>query len=126
MPDYDLIVRNAKIVTAERQSEGDIAVKDGKVALELGCANTTTSCKASVALTTLIAGKTVSLGTKAITIKPGKNGAIKVSLSGAAKKALQAFAGKTITVKVAVKTTNPKTGKNVTVTKALKVKVPRS
>jgi dihydropyrimidinase len=32
MPDYDLIVRNAKIVTAERQSEGDIAVKDGKVA----------------------------------------------------------------------------------------------
>ena len=32
MADYDLIVRNAKIVTAERQSEGDIAVKDGKVA----------------------------------------------------------------------------------------------
>ena len=32
MADYDLIVRNAKIVTAERQSEGDIAVKDGRVA----------------------------------------------------------------------------------------------
>ena len=32
MADYDLIVRNAKIVTAERQSEGDIAVKDGKIA----------------------------------------------------------------------------------------------
>ena len=32
MADYDLIVRNVKIVTAERQSEGDIAVKDGKVA----------------------------------------------------------------------------------------------
>ena len=32
MADYDLIVRNARIVTAERQSEGDIAVKDGKVA----------------------------------------------------------------------------------------------
>jgi len=31
MPDYDLIVRNAKIVTAERQSEGDIAVKDGSL-----------------------------------------------------------------------------------------------
>ena len=29
MADYDLIVRNAKIVTADRQSEGDIAVKDG-------------------------------------------------------------------------------------------------
>src|SRR5918992_371659 len=32
MPDYALTVRNAKIVNAERQSEGDIAVKDGKVA----------------------------------------------------------------------------------------------
>jgi dihydropyrimidinase len=32
MADYDLIVRNARIVTAERQSEGDIAVKEGKVA----------------------------------------------------------------------------------------------
>src|SRR5882724_9138131 len=32
MPEYDLIVRNAKIVTAERQSEGDIAIKDGMVA----------------------------------------------------------------------------------------------
>src|SRR5277367_4237568 len=31
MADYDLIVRNAKIVTVERQSEGDIAVRDGKV-----------------------------------------------------------------------------------------------
>src|SRR5262249_31855049 len=29
---FDLIVRNARIVTAERQSEGDIAVKDGRVA----------------------------------------------------------------------------------------------
>ena len=29
MADYDLIVRNAKIVTEDRQSEGDIAVKDG-------------------------------------------------------------------------------------------------
>jgi hypothetical protein len=103
-----------------------VTVKDGKVSLELGCTNQTTSCKASVALTTLIAGKTVSLGSKAITIKPGRNGTIKVSLSGAAKKALQAFAGKTITVRVAVRTTNPKTGKKVTVTKALKVKVPRS
>src|SRR5262249_57590003 len=28
----DVNVRNAKIVTAERQSEGDIAVKDGRVA----------------------------------------------------------------------------------------------
>jgi hypothetical protein len=102
-----------------------VTVKDGKVALELGCANTTTSCKASVGLSTTIAGKTVSLGQKAITIAPGKNGAIKVALSSAAKKALKAFAGKTITVKVAVVTTNPKTGKTVTVTKALKVKVPR-
>jgi hypothetical protein len=102
-----------------------VTVKDGKVSLELGCANKTTSCKASVALTTLLGGKTVSLGTKAITIRPGKNGAITVSLSGNAKKALKAFAGKTITVKVAVKTTNPKTGKAVFVTKALKVKVPR-
>ena len=32
MADYDLIVRDARIVTAERQSEGDIAVKDGAVA----------------------------------------------------------------------------------------------
>src|SRR5260370_17258983 len=32
MADYDLMARNARIVTAERQSEGDIAVKDGKVA----------------------------------------------------------------------------------------------
>jgi VCBS repeat-containing protein len=102
-----------------------VTVKDGKVALELGCANTTTSCKASVALTTTIAGKTLSLGQKAITIKPGKNGAISVSLSSAAKLALKAFAGKTITVKVAVKTTNPKTGKTVIVSKAMKVKVPR-
>jgi hypothetical protein len=102
-----------------------VTVKDGKVALELGCANTTTSCKASVGLSTTIAGKTVSLGQKTITIEPGKNGAIKVALSGAAKKALKAFVGKTITVKVAVVTTNPKTGKTVTVIKALKVKVPR-
>ena len=32
MADYDLIVRNAKIVTEDRQTEGDIGVKDGKVA----------------------------------------------------------------------------------------------
>src|SRR6478735_8204721 len=32
MADYDLIVRNAKIVTEDRQAEGDIGVKDGKVA----------------------------------------------------------------------------------------------
>ena len=31
MADYDLIVRNARIVTAERQTEGDIAVRDGHV-----------------------------------------------------------------------------------------------
>jgi hypothetical protein len=102
-----------------------VTVKDGKVSLELGCANQTTSCKASVALTTKLAGKTVSLGTQAITIKSGKNGAIKISLSGAARKALKASAGKTITVTVAIKTTNPKTGKTVSTTKALKVKVPR-
>ena len=35
MAEYDLIVRNAKIVTAERQTEGDIAVKDGQV-VEIG------------------------------------------------------------------------------------------
>ena len=35
MVDYDLIVRNAKIVTAERQAEGDIAVKDGRI-VEIG------------------------------------------------------------------------------------------
>ena len=32
MADYDLIVRNARIVTEDRQTEGDIGVKDGKVA----------------------------------------------------------------------------------------------
>ena len=35
MADFDLIVRNAKIVTAERQTEGDIAVKGGQV-VEIG------------------------------------------------------------------------------------------
>jgi dihydropyrimidinase len=35
MADYDLIVRNARIVTAERQTEGDIAVRDGQV-VEIG------------------------------------------------------------------------------------------
>ena len=35
MADYDLIIRNAKIVTEDRQLDGDIAVKDGRiVALE--------------------------------------------------------------------------------------------
>jgi hypothetical protein len=102
-----------------------VTVKDGKVSLELGCTNQTASCKARVALTMLLGGKTVSLGTKAITIKSGKHGAITISLSGNARKALKPFAGKTITVKVAVKTTNPKTGEKVIVTTALKVKVPR-
>src|SRR5438874_5153953 len=32
MADYDLIVRNAKIVTEDRQTEGDVAVKDGRIA----------------------------------------------------------------------------------------------
>src|SRR5260370_39054613 len=32
MADYDLIVRNAKIVTEDRQTEGDIAVKGGRIA----------------------------------------------------------------------------------------------
>jgi dihydropyrimidinase len=32
MADYDLIVRNARIVTEDRQIEGDIAVKDGRFA----------------------------------------------------------------------------------------------
>jgi len=32
MSDYDLIVRNAKIVTEDRQTEGDIGVKDGRIA----------------------------------------------------------------------------------------------
>jgi hypothetical protein len=102
-----------------------VTVKGGIVTLALGCADATTSCKASVGLSTTIAGKTVSLGSKSITIKPGTDGTLKVTLSGAARKALKAFAGKTITVKVAVKTTNPKTGKTTTATKALKVKVPR-
>ncbi|MBN9536204.1 MAG: dihydropyrimidinase, partial [Alphaproteobacteria bacterium] len=35
MTDFDLIVRNARIVTAERQTEGDIAVRDGQV-VEIG------------------------------------------------------------------------------------------
>ncbi|MDQ1464195.1 MAG: hypothetical protein QOC73_1136 [Actinomycetota bacterium] len=102
-----------------------VTVKGGILTLALGCADATTSCKASVGLSTTIAGKTVSLGSKSITIKPGTDGTLKVTLSGAARKALKAFAGKTITVKVAVKTTNPKTGKTTTATKALKVKVPR-
>jgi len=32
MADYDLIVRNAKIVTEDRQAEGDIGVKAGRIA----------------------------------------------------------------------------------------------
>jgi dihydropyrimidinase len=32
MADYDLIVRHAKIVTEDRQAEGDIGVKDGRIA----------------------------------------------------------------------------------------------
>ena len=32
MADYDLVIRNAKIVTEDRQLDGDIAVKDGRVA----------------------------------------------------------------------------------------------
>src|SRR6201996_8346245 len=32
MADYDLIVRNARIVTEDRQTEGDIGVKDGRIA----------------------------------------------------------------------------------------------
>jgi len=32
MSDYDLIVRNARIVTEDRQTEGDIAVKNGCIA----------------------------------------------------------------------------------------------
>ena len=37
MSDYDLIVRNARIVTEDRQTEGDIAVRDGRiVAIEPG------------------------------------------------------------------------------------------
>jgi hypothetical protein len=104
---------------------GAVTLKGGAVTLALGCADTTTSCKASVGLSTTIGGKKVDLGSKSITIKPGTDGTLKVTLSGAARKALKAFAGKTITVKVAVKTTNPKTGKTTTATKALKVKVPR-
>jgi hypothetical protein len=41
-----------------------VAVKGGIVTLALGCADATTSCKASVGLTTMIAGKKVSLGSK--------------------------------------------------------------
>src|SRR5258708_18055327 len=32
MADYDLIVRNAKIVTEDRKIDGDMAVKDGRIA----------------------------------------------------------------------------------------------
>ena len=32
MSDYDLIVRNARIITEDRQTEGDIAVKNGCIA----------------------------------------------------------------------------------------------
>ena len=43
MADYDLIVRNAKIVTEDRQTEGDIAVKDGRIAaIEPGIKGTAT------------------------------------------------------------------------------------
>src|SRR5438067_4574252 len=41
MADYELIVRNARIVTEDRQTEGDIAVKDGRiVAVEPGIKGT--------------------------------------------------------------------------------------
>ncbi len=43
MADYDLIVRNAKIVTEDRQTEGDIGVKDGVItAIEPGLKGTAT------------------------------------------------------------------------------------
>jgi len=43
MADYDLIVRNAKIVTEDRQAEGDIGVKDGVItAIEPGLKGTAT------------------------------------------------------------------------------------
>ena len=43
MADYDLIVRNARIVTEDRQTEGDIGVKDGKIAaIEPGLKGTAT------------------------------------------------------------------------------------
>ena len=39
MTDYDLVIRNARVVTEDRQLDGDIAVKDGcVVALEPGIA----------------------------------------------------------------------------------------
>ena len=37
MSEYDLVIRNGRIVTVDRQLEGDIAVKDGRiVAVEPG------------------------------------------------------------------------------------------
>jgi dihydropyrimidinase len=43
MADYDLIVRNAKIVTEDRQTDGDIGVKDGRIAaIEPGLKGTAT------------------------------------------------------------------------------------
>ena len=37
MAEYDLVIRNGRIVTVDRQLEGDVAVKDGRiVAVEPG------------------------------------------------------------------------------------------
>ena len=51
MSDYDLVIRNAKVVTEDRQLDGDIAVKDGRVvALEPAIAGSPTSVRTALLL----------------------------------------------------------------------------
>lgn len=104
---------------------GTITFASGALTLPLGCASQKTTCKASISLAATIAGKVISLGSKAVTIKPGKKGALRIALSKAARTKLRGSAGKTITIRVAVRTKNPKSGKTSTTTRPVKVHLPK-
>ena len=102
-----------------------VITRSGVVPIRLACPPAMpTACRAVVRLTATIARRTVALGAGRLTLRAGRNGAVKISLAASSRRALRRFAGHTLRVTVAVQTRSS-SGRSVTLRRVMTLRVPR-
>jgi Bacterial Ig domain len=83
---------------------GRTSYEHDRVAVELTCAGQESSCTASVRLSASLRGRPDALGARTIALGPGRTGTFRVSLTTSGRKALRALAGRTIALRVELRT----------------------
>ncbi len=90
--------------SAAASVRGAATLARGVVSIELACPGSARDCTGDVSLSALLHGTRRSLGHRAVSFRPGRDGRIRISLPTASRQRLRALAGRTITIRVAFRT----------------------